>query len=247
MHALFSKAHLFSNYVAIDPSMWWDDWLLVNKADAVLEGKSLEGRALFMGVANTMEEGMDMDRVKQDTARSSNHIRSILSLIEKLEEKQDSPLEFAWKYYEDDDHGSVPLITEYDALRFLFPWYRLKGLDRFFEEDAEDDPKELIEALDDHYRLVSKRFGYAVLPPEPDVNSLAYNFMNMNKPVIARAMFEMNIKNYSASANVYDSMGDFFLNQNDTLQAKEQFRKALELGDNPFTREKLDQLLEAED
>lgn len=33
----------------------------------------------------------------------------------------------------------------------------------------------------------------------------------------------------------------------DTLQAKEQFRKALELGDNPFTREKLDQLLEAED
>ena len=247
MHALFSKAHLFSNYVAIDPSMWWDDWLLVNKADAVLEGKSLEGRALFMGVANTMEEGMDMDRVKEDTARSSNHIRSILSLIEKLEEKQDSPLEFAWKYYEDDDHGSVPLITEYDALRFLFPWYRLKGLDRFFEEDAEDDPKELIEALDDHYGLVSKHFGYSVLPPEPDVNSLAYNFMNMNKPNIARAMFEMNIKNYSASANVYDSMGDFHLNQSDTLQAVEQFKKALELGDSQFTREKLDQLLEAED
>ena len=202
MHALFSKAHLFNNYVAIDPSMWWDDWLLVNKAVAVLEDKSLEGRALFMGVANTMEEGMDIERVREDTARSSNHIRSILSLIEKLEEKQDSPLEFAWKYYDDDDHGSVPLITEYDALRFLFPWYRLKGLDRFFEEDAEDDPKELIEALDDHYGLVSKHFGYAVLPPEPDVNSLAYNFMNMNKPNIARAMFEMNIKNYSASVSL---------------------------------------------
>lgn len=242
VHALFSKAHLFSNYVAIDPSMWWDDWLLVNKADTVLEGSSLEGKALFMGVANTMEEGMDISKVKQDTARSSNHIRSILSLIEKLDEKQDSPLEFAWKYYEDDDHGSVPLITEYDALRFLFPWYRLEGLNRFFEEDAEDDPKELIEALDEHYGLVSKHFGYMVLPPEPDVNSLAYNFMNTNKPIIARAMFEMNIRNYPESANVYDSMGDFYLNQSDTLQAMEQFRKALELGANPFTKDKLSQL-----
>ena len=241
VHALFSKAHLFSNYVAIDPSMWWDDWLLVNKADAVLEGSSLEDKALFMGVANTMEEGMDLERVKEDTARSSNHIRSILSLIEKLEEKQDSPLVFAWKYYDDDDHGSVPLITEYDALRFLFPWYRLKGLDRFFEEDAEDDPKELLEALDDHYELVSKHFGYVVLPQEPEVNDLAYNLMNM-KPAMARAMFELNIRNYPESANVYDSMGDFYLDQGDTLQAVDQFKKALELGDNPFTKEKLSQL-----
>jgi len=242
MHALFSRAHLFSNYVAIDPSMWWDDWLLVNKADAILEGKSLEGKALFMGVANTMEEGMDIDRVKKDTARSSNHIRSILSLIEKLEERQSLPLNFAWKYYDDDDHGSVPLITEYDALRFLFPWYRLEGLNKYFEEDAEDDPKELIATLDEHYVLVSKHFGYAVLPPESEVNSLAYNFMNMDKPSIARALFELNIKNYPGSANVYDSMGDFYLDQSDTLQAMEQFKKAIKLGDSPFTKEKLSQL-----
>ena len=64
----------------------------------------------------------------------------------------------------------------------------------------------------------------------------------MNKPAIARALFELNIRNYPKSANVYDSMGDFYLNQSDTLQAIDQFKKALELGDNPFTREKLDQL-----
>ncbi len=242
IHALFSQAHLFSNYVAIDPSMWWDDWLLVNKADAVLEGSSLEGRSLFMGVANTMEEGMDMDQVKEDTARSSNHIRSILSLIEKLEEKQDSPLEFAWAYYENDDHGSVPLITEYDALRFLFPWYRLEGLDHFFQEDATDDPEALLQALEGHYELVSERFGYPVLPPEPDMNSLGYRLISANKPAMSRAMFELNILNYPESANVYDSMGDFYLDQGDTIQAVDQFKKALELGDNPITKEKLSQL-----
>lgn len=242
VYALFTRPELFNNYVAIDPSMWWDDWVLVKKTDAVLEDKELDGRALYIGVANTMEEGMEIDRVKEDTARSSDHIRSILAFIDKLEDKQDSPLEFGWEYYEDDDHGSVPLITEYDALRFLFPWYRLKGLNEFFEEDAADDPEKLLKKLEEHYAKVSEHFGYEVPPSEPDVNSLGYNFMTMNKPAMAKAMFELNIKNYPESANVYDSMGDFYLDQEDTIQAIEQFKKALELGDSPFTREKLSQL-----
>lgn len=242
VHALLSNLGLFQNYVAIDPSLWWDDELLVKKTDEVLEGNALEGRALYVGVANTMEAGMEIDRVREDTARSSAHIRSILAFIEKLESRQDSPLEFGWEYYENDDHGSVPLITEYDALRFLFPWYRLKGLDHFFQEDAADDPETLLKALEEHYARVSERFGYQVPPSEADVNSLGYNFMTVNKPALARAMFELNIENYPESANVYDSMGDFYLDQEDTLQAIEQFRKALELGDSPFTREKLSQL-----
>lgn len=244
IYALITYPGLFSNYVAIDPSLWWDDWLLVKKGEAGLENTELEGKALFIGVANTMEEGMDIDRVRGDTANSSDHIRSILAFIESLENKQASPLEFGWKYYPEDDHGSVPLITEYDAFRFLFPWYRLDGLEDFFAPDAADDPENLQKVLDEHYKNVSEHFGYQVLPPEPEVNSLGYNFMTLDKPGMARAMFELNIENYPESANVYDSMGDFYLDQGDTLQAMEQFEKALELGDSPFTREKLDQLVQ---
>ena len=224
VYALFSRPALFHNYVAIDPSLWWDDWMLVKTADAVLEGSGLEGRALFVGVANTMDEGMDLSRVQEDTARSSNHIRSILGFIDTLENKADSPLEFGWKYYEDDDHGSVPLITEYDAFRFLFPWYRLEGLDRFFAEEAGDEPEPFLETLKQHFDQVSEHFGYAVLPPEPEVNSLGYNFMNVNKPAMARATFELNIQNYPESANVYDTMGDFCLDHQETLRAMENFK-----------------------
>jgi predicted alpha/beta superfamily hydrolase len=242
VNALYRRPELFHNYVAIDPSMWWDDWLLVNNAEKALENPALKGRSLFVGVANTMEEGMDIGRVKLDTARSSDHIRSILSFIDKVENQQDTYLKSDWKYYEDDDHGSVPLITEYDAFRFLFHWYRLEGLHVFFQEDAEDDPEELLQLLEAHYEQVSEHFGYKVPPAESEVNSLGYNFMNMKKPAMARAMFELNIANYPKSANVYDSMGDYFLGQGDTLEAIEQFKKALELGNSPFTREKLSQL-----
>jgi len=35
-------------------------------------------------------------------------------------------LKYASRYYSDDDHGSVPLASEYDGLRFIFDYYRLK-------------------------------------------------------------------------------------------------------------------------
>jgi tetratricopeptide (TPR) repeat protein len=162
-------------------------------------------------------------------------------------ESENGGLNFGWEYYPDDDHGSVPLITEYDAFRFLFPWYRLKGVNEFFEEDAEENLEELLAKLNDHFATVSENFGYQVLPPEPDINSLGYNFLTANKPNMALAMFELNIRNYPGSANVYDSMGDYHLAQSDTLKAIDNFSKALELGDNPITREKLDQLKPGEE
>jgi len=247
IYSLLSRPHLFSNYVAIDPSLWWDDWRMVHWADSLFTDQNQKGRALYIGVANTMEEGMEIDRVLRDTARSSNHIRSILTFINHAETENNSGLNFGWKYYADDDHGSVPLITEYDAFRFLFPWYRLRGLDEFFQEDAGKTVKELSSKLNDHYNTISEHFGYQVLPPENKVNSLGYNFLTRNKSDMARSMFELNIKNYPGSANVYDSMGDYCLIQSDTLQAIKYFSKALELGDSPITREKLDQLVAGED
>jgi predicted alpha/beta superfamily hydrolase len=242
LYALYTRPHLFSNYVAIDPSLWWDDWLLVHQAEEHMGKPQLQGKALYIGVANTMEEGMDIKRVLEDTASSSDHIRSILTFLEKADGEKGTVVNLGWKYYPEDDHGSVPLITEYDAFRFLFPWYRLEGLQTFFVPEVEQDAKVLLSALNGHYATVSEHFGYEVLPPEPDVNSLGYNFMNANKPDLAKAMFELNILNYPKSANVYDSMGDYHLAQSDTLQAIKSFSQALELGDNPFTKEKLAQL-----
>ena len=123
----------------------------------------------------------------------------------------------------------MPLITEYDALRFLFSWYRLKGLEPFFMPESQRTAEELIAHLDAHYGSLTERFGYEVHAPESRVNSLGYNFIQ-RKPEYARALFELNIRNYPQSANVFDSMGDYFIAQQDTLKAIEQFRKAYELG-----------------
>ena len=54
--------------------------------------------------------------------------------------------------------------------------------------------------------------------------------------------FDLNITNYPKSANVYDSMGDWYVIKKDNQKAMEFFEKALILDDNPDTRKKLEKL-----
>ena len=61
----------------------------------------------------------------------------------------------------------------------------------------------------------------------------------MKRPMV---FFKMNIENYPSSANAYDSMGDFYMENNDRKKAIELFKKALSLKELPETRKKLKQL-----
>jgi len=83
-----------------------------------------------------------------------------------------------------------------------------------------------------------------VLPPEQFINSMGYGFMDNSMPDKASALFDLNIENYPKSSNVYDSRGDCFLAQQDSIKALEYFTKALEVGSNDFSQEKIDMLNE---
>ena len=65
-----------------------------------------------------------------------------------------------------------------------------------------------------------------------------------NKPeeTFVLALFEINIQNYPHSDNIYNSMGDYYVEQADTAKAIEHLTKALELGTGPESQEKLDNL-----
>ncbi|MGB5227395.1 MAG: alpha/beta hydrolase-fold protein [Eudoraea sp.] len=244
INALISRQHLFNNYVAIDPSLWWDNQAFLKVADSILSVNKFDGKALYVGVANTMDEGMIIKEVRNDTTKSTAHIRSILQFVNSIDTQNDNGLLFGWKYYNDDDHGSVPLITEYDAFRFLFAWYTVVGINRFFDPNSNTSAEGLIDLLSSHYKNVSDRFGYQVLPPEQFINSMGYGFMNNSMLDKASALFDLNIQNYPKSSNVYDSRGDCFLAQQDSIKALEYFTKALEVGSNDFSQEKIDMLKE---
>ena len=247
INALVNRQSLFNNYVAIDPSLWWDNRAFLNVADSLLSENKFDKRALYVGVANTMEAGMNIEKVQNDSVPDSNftvHIKSILQFVKSIEAKKDNGLLFKWKYYQNDDHGSVPLITEYDALRFLFSWYKMDGVNEFFSEKSTLTVQELLGLINSHFAKVSDKFGYLVLPPEQFINSIGYGFMNNDMLDKASSLFDLNIQNYPESSNVYDSRGDCFLAQQDSITALKYFTKAMEVGDNNFSQEKIDMLKE---
>jgi predicted alpha/beta superfamily hydrolase len=231
LNTLINNPKLFNSYMAIDPTIWWDNKTIMTQAAIVLKQKQYTGKKLFFASANTMNKGMDTIRVAKDTAIGNLHVRHNLQFREILKENKNNKLDWKWKYYTDDNHPSVPLIAEYDALRFFFKNYELpKEL---------DDRSINAEYIQNHYQNISVMLGFSVLPPQSAINFLGYNNLSSKLYDKAYSFFKMNIDNYPASSNAYDSMGDFYVEKDDRKKAIESFEKALSLKEVHETRKKL--------
>jgi len=240
MNIIVHHPDMFNSYIAIDPSMWWDKQKLLNQARDVFEQQKYNGKSLYLGIANTIPGAMDTLQVRLDTTGETEHIRSILALKDILQRNKANGLNFAYGYYKNDDHGSVPLITEYDGLRFLFSFYKMpnKIQGELLDKNSKANPVADISA---HYIDISKRMGYAILPPENMIAEFAY-YLLQTQPKKSLTLFQLNIKNYPKSENAYESMGDYYAKQKDKAKAIEYYNKALSIKDNPETKKKLDKL-----
>src|SRR3954452_4779721 len=119
MDVLTNHTKLFNAYIAIHPSMWYDHQRFLAATEKKLTEKKYDGIRLYVGIANTMPEGMTLEKMKKDTSSDTRHIRSIFELDKFLKANPQKSFKYASRYYNDDNHGSVPLASEYDGLRFI--------------------------------------------------------------------------------------------------------------------------------
>lgn len=237
MNTLTHHPELFNNYLAIDPSMWWDSQKLTLQFKEKLSNDSFASKSLYLAIANTLEKGMTLEKVKNQTDTGSSHIRSILELQNILNTHQNTALRSRSKYYPDDNHGTVPMPAEYDAIRWLFNYYKLENANSYFKKEFNG-----IAALQEHFEKVSTKIGYKVLPPGEVSNNFAYSHLGDKNYAKAEEYFAFNLALYPNSANANDSMGDYFLAINDKEKAIAAFEKSLSLNKIPETEKKLEKL-----
>ncbi|NQY30157.1 MAG: alpha/beta hydrolase [Flavobacteriaceae bacterium] len=228
MNTLVHKPNLFDAYVAIDPSMWWNERALLNTIKQTNFDKKYSKKSLYLGIANTMNPGMDIKNVLKDTTSQTEHIRSILELNTFLNGSTQKELSYKGKYYEEDDHGSVPLITEYDAIRFIFDFYRLK----LENQDFSDPESNFINKIVNHYKRLSEVFKIEMKPDEEYINNLGYQFMGMQQLKKSEDLLKLNVTNYPESWNAYDSYGEILLKLNKKEQSLEMYKKSIALNPN---------------
>jgi predicted alpha/beta superfamily hydrolase len=212
INALYEIPETFNAYVSIDPSLWYDNQLLLKKAKDYFNKAKLDHKFLFLGQANTIQAG--------DTTRNL-HFESILQFNSIMESYNGSSLQYKYKYYSEDDHGSAPLICEYDALRFIFDGY--KGNRAKLSQNPS--------FIKEHFKNFSARIGATFLPPEHIINDLGYQYMESE---IDKAIefFQLNIDMYPNSYNVYDSMGEAWMNKGDSKKAIAYYERSLQLNPN---------------
>jgi predicted alpha/beta superfamily hydrolase len=104
IHALLNDPDLFDSYIAIDPSVWYKNLLLLKSAKKEFHETKNWNKSLFV----TGREGVGMNEMG---------ITSLDTLL-----KESAPRELSWKIvaYGDEDHGSVTFKSAYDGLRYLF-------------------------------------------------------------------------------------------------------------------------------
>ena len=165
MNALITRPTSFNAYICIDPSMWYNKTKFLQTTKKALSEQKYTGTALYLGIANTMSTGMTLVQVDKDTSANA-HINAIRDMDKHIKSDPQNGLRYRSTYYSDDTHGSVPLMAEYNGLRFIFDFHDLK----MTTEEQADTNTVLADRYKAHYTMVSKRMGYTARHSEPLIN-----------------------------------------------------------------------------
>ena len=209
IHAMITKPGLFNSYVAVSPSLQWENDEALKRAETFLKNQKELKATLFVSIGNEPGAiGDDFDRFK--------------ALLEKSKIKG-----FDWQAERmlDEDHGSVVLRSHYFGLRKVY--------------DGWQAPRDMksgailggLKGADAHYKKLSDKFGYSIPTPEALINQIGYQFIFDGKPDEAIAVFKANVERYPASANVYDSLAEAYERGGRIDLAEPLYDKARTLGE----------------
>jgi uncharacterized protein len=231
MQVFLHHNQLFNSYIPSDPSLWWDDDLTVKQAEKVLANTKYKGTSLYIGIANNIPTGWDINTVEKDTSRASGHIRPILKMKKVLEKNKDNGLNFQSKYYNDETHFSINLMTIYDALRFMYKDYNNIAIT---EKDILDTATNLFDKLKSHYA------NYKTDIPGSKINDTGYWALYLKQFKKAEELFNYNLDKYPESYKVYVALGDYYAALDDKPNAINNYKKSLAIEEIADIRKKLE-------
>jgi uncharacterized protein len=231
IHALIAHPDMFDAYIAVSPSLQWDNQHTLHQAQQFFAKQKEFNKTLFFSLGNEgatpngMGDGFNQLRKLFTTAKPQGFIvRS--------------------ERYPDEDHGSTTFLAHYAGLHTVFDGWVMPR-----------DPKDGLavgglKGVEQHYRELSERFGFPV-SAEQIINQMGYFLLGQKKIEGALAAFKRNVELYPGSANVYDSLADGLEAEGKADLARQNQEKAVKVGTEtgdpalPQFKQHLDRLVAA--
>lgn len=192
LKTLYNYPKTFNGYVAHDPSIWFNNKELLTVYQNV-DKHNFENR--FLMITQVGES--------QNTDQLRDHYQSIKKVDEVLRISENKSLNYHYKQYIDEEHGSVPMIGSIDYLRWQFDGYRINI------KQIPTQPSLIKESFDE----ISKKLYYNFQPTEKYINNVANYLVKQKKNDLAKQFFEQNVKNFPESLQAKEELQKF-LNSN---------------------------------
>lgn len=212
-HIMLEKPSLFNAYIHLSPSIWWDNKLLVKKAELKLKNWSLK-RNIFVYYGYELE-----------TDSVSIHQESTEELISKIKESRPKSLKLKTSFTPSETHNSLVLKSTYEALEFVFDKYSLPH---------NGDILELIEPqqIRSHFKEASEELGYQVPIPEWYLNRTANFYAYYRNYNLALKTSKLFVDLYPNSDQAYFNLATSYAELGEKKQAIRAFEKVIEIQPN---------------
>jgi predicted alpha/beta superfamily hydrolase len=186
LHAFNSNKETFNAYIAVSPSMWWDN---ENELKQLRTKRSAFSTSPILYISDGNEGG--------------NFHQAVLKTDSLYKRLMPDSFRYKYKSYPDETHGSVQLPSHSDALRFIFKdWQPGQG-------DSS------VEAIKAKYKRLSEKNKIRLLIPANILLSLAFENMQRGimKPAEEAATYLIenypeNIMGFVLKAEMYERSGD---------------------------------------
>ncbi|MEM6805412.1 MAG: alpha/beta hydrolase-fold protein [Bacteroidota bacterium] len=222
-YTLLKHPGIFDAYMAIDPSLWWDGGKFPTEAKADLENfESDKVQRFYMSVIDTT-----------GFVGKSLHGKSIIKLGDQLDTHAPAQLHWKLDHYPDTDHSSIPLLSWYNGLKFIFEGYDLNHFG-FMQNPA---------GIDQHFQLLRERTGLNMPPPQTIFEIIAHYRTAPNRfPDADKALeiIEMGLEYHPNSPFLYEKLGQAYEMKEDMDKAQEAYQKSISL--NPENEELVEKL-----
>lgn len=224
INLLLNNSSSFNSYLVIDPALWWNNMSLLSEAKQKLQTSQFADKKFYLGIANSLPADItDTSIALTDKTNATVGFRSIIKFKELLQEASDTKLQWASTYFEDESHGTVPFISTYQGLKYIFSYFKRPSFQTLTDSSSV--------ILDNHYKNVSANLKYTVKPSANDLSGLAWRCQELDKNHDrAYSFLKLYIKYYPNDPIAYIQMGQHFEYVGNSDKAQEYYQKGIELG-----------------
>lgn len=244
INALLNQPLAFQNYIAISPSLWWDDFSAAKEVPDFFEKYENLERSLYLTLGN--ERGMGV--------LGFANALDVGEFADTYLKKTPLGLDYVFRQYPDENHNSVGSISISDGLKWFFDDYEISGgeweeVDGFEEYIAHIAPMQKMMGIgytipEDHLALFA---GEAIAQVPEAIAAiqgfldehipassadfqrlLAEAYLDMDEPDEAILALRISTNINSNSSKAYTQMAKCFVMKNDNQKARHYFQLALD-------------------